>query len=42
MRSQHRYAAACFIQPLLQHTNLSDENPDGGQCWPKHVVFIIF
>jgi len=24
-----------------QHTNLSDEKPDDGQCWPKHVVFTI-
>jgi len=25
-----------------EHANLSDEKPDDGQCWPKHVVFIIF
>jgi len=27
---------------LLEHTNLLDEKPDNGQCWPKHVVLVIF
>jgi len=30
------------MQPGLQHTVLSVENPADGQCWLKHVVFIIF
>ena len=41
MRSQYRYAAACFIYTFLQHTKLSDEKSDDGQCWPKYLVFFV-
>jgi len=32
----------CMLHAYLEHTILSDDKPDDGQCWPKHVVFIIF
>ena len=42
MRSQHRYAAAYFIQTLSQHINLSEEKPDDGQRWTKHWTDCFF
>jgi len=36
------YSVRVLYKALLQHTNISDEKPDDGQCWPKYVVFILF
>ena len=36
---KHSYPYKIYIYiNTLTHTNLSDEKPDDGQCWPKHVV----